>query len=445
MILWLSLGLKNNIGSYIEDMNKRMSTMRILATFLICVSVGAPGGFFVYINSAIALSSDVDKLCEEKDLYDNDELDKKCKEKDSITNILEIKAAQESVLNSQIYSLDSQTEQLESNIRENWGSIDKLREEVRKTEWRIEEQTKLIDERKEILAEMLRSYYDRSAFSETHLLLGSESAATLFVATDYAGQIQENIGESVREIIILKESLDKDKQNFEDEQVKLKELNTKLEQQTTYLESAKKQKEEVLDETQYEKRKYENKLSSVQEKIRDVEREIQEIESVKSQGLDLNSIPKAKRGLIEYPVKNPKVTQSYGKTSYSHNYGSGVHNGVDFGDGAGTKIYAVYDGKITGTGNNHPYDYGKWVTVEHTIDGKKIVTLYGHLSSIDVDKGDKVDEGDKIGKMGNTGNSTGPHLHFTVFQEKGFEFYTSKVHGKKIPVGAHVNPYWYLP
>ena len=86
--------------------------------------------------------------------------------------------------------------------------------------------------------------------------------------------------------------------------------------------------------------------------------------------------------------------------------------------------------------------YGKWIAIEHEFDGKELVTIYGHLSKKRVDKGDKVDEGDKIGDIGSTGYSTGPHLHFGVYSADQFEI--SKINGRDIPTGAHVNPMRYL-
>lgn len=86
-----------------------------------------------------------------------------------------------------------------------------------------------------------------------------------------------------------------------------------------------------------------------------------------------------------------------------------LHGGIDIANSIGTPVLAASDGVVISAG---PYaGYGNMVKVRHS-DGT--VTLYGHLSSWSVDVGERVWAGDQIAKMGNTGNSTGPHLHFEV-------------------------------
>lgn len=86
-----------------------------------------------------------------------------------------------------------------------------------------------------------------------------------------------------------------------------------------------------------------------------------------------------------------------------------LHGGIDIANSIGTPVLAASDGVVISAG---PYaGYGNMVKVRHS-DGT--VTLYGHLSAWTVSVGQRVWAGDQIAKMGNTGNSTGPHLHFEV-------------------------------
>jgi hypothetical protein len=86
-----------------------------------------------------------------------------------------------------------------------------------------------------------------------------------------------------------------------------------------------------------------------------------------------------------------------------------LHGGIDIANSIGTPILAASDGVVIDAGPTG--GYGNWVKLRHN-DGT--VTLYAHLSSWNVDIGQRVWAGDQIAKMGNTGNSTGPHLHFEV-------------------------------
>lgn len=86
-----------------------------------------------------------------------------------------------------------------------------------------------------------------------------------------------------------------------------------------------------------------------------------------------------------------------------------MHTGTDFGYPVGTPIYASESGTVTLAGWNG--GYGKCVIIDH---GNGMQTLYAHQSKIHVAKGMNVVRGQRIGDTGNTGNSTGPHLHFEV-------------------------------
>lgn len=95
--------------------------------------------------------------------------------------------------------------------------------------------------------------------------------------------------------------------------------------------------------------------------------------------------------------------------------GGEQHNGVDLAGPLGTPIYAARDGEVVAAGPAS--GFGNWIVIRHEVDGKRVDTVYGHMSrpGVLVRLGDKVKAGQQIGKIGNEGQSTGPHLHFEVW------------------------------
>lgn len=110
------------------------------------------------------------------------------------------------------------------------------------------------------------------------------------------------------------------------------------------------------------------------------------------------------------PLRIPLiVTSRYG---YRHHPITGryrLHEGIDFRASTGTRVYASKSGKVTYAARKS--GYGKIVVIQHADD---FTTWYGHLSRIRVSVGNVVRQGQVIGLSGNTGISTGPHLHFEI-------------------------------
>ena len=112
----------------------------------------------------------------------------------------------------------------------------------------------------------------------------------------------------------------------------------------------------------------------------------------------------AERAPFSMPVRdNFRFTSGYGMR-----WGR-MHYGTDFAGPVGTPIYATADGVITHAGWSS--GYGRLVKIQHEF---VIETRYGHLNAIRVQEGQRVSRGDRIGDMGNSGRSTGPHLHYEV-------------------------------
>lgn len=106
------------------------------------------------------------------------------------------------------------------------------------------------------------------------------------------------------------------------------------------------------------------------------------------------------------------LSSAYGWRDSPFNPGKRTfHGGLDMAVSNGTPIYAALDGKVTATGYNATY--GNYVIITHHSGYK---TLYGHMSSINCRRGNFVYTNTMIGRVGSTGMSTGPHLHFTVYK-----------------------------
>lgn len=111
------------------------------------------------------------------------------------------------------------------------------------------------------------------------------------------------------------------------------------------------------------------------------------------------------------PVKNSRITSGFGYRIHPLLRTKKLHNGIDFGSSSGTPICVTADGIVTRAVSGDNGGYGKLVVVRHKYGFN---TAYAHLSSLKVSVGDVVKKSQVIAKSGNTGRSTGPHLHYEV-------------------------------
>ncbi len=125
-------------------------------------------------------------------------------------------------------------------------------------------------------------------------------------------------------------------------------------------------------------------------------------------------------GKIQYPLRQTApVTDLYGLRSNPFGSGTEFHHGIDFNPGEGFPIQAIADGVVSlvsdGASSNY-WGLGYYVTIDHKIDGHLVQSTYAHMKagSIQVKVGQKVNVADIIGQVGNTGASTGAHLHFQL-------------------------------
>jgi murein DD-endopeptidase MepM/ murein hydrolase activator NlpD len=118
--------------------------------------------------------------------------------------------------------------------------------------------------------------------------------------------------------------------------------------------------------------------------------------------------------LFIYPVQGRFVTSHYGMRKDPISGQLSFHTGIDLRGNKGAAVMAAMEGVVSVVSEN--WLYGKYIILSHS-NGFK--TLYAHLSAQSVKMGDRVTQGRKIGEVGDTGYSTGPHLHFSIYDRNG--------------------------
>lgn len=115
---------------------------------------------------------------------------------------------------------------------------------------------------------------------------------------------------------------------------------------------------------------------------------------------------------VIWPTRSKVITSSFGYRSDPFKGISAYHSGIDIAGSIGDPIYAAMEGEVTAS--DQMGARGKYIIIKHA---NGLETWYMHLNSMTVSAGDKVSKGEQIGTLGNTGRSTGPHLHFQVIKQ----------------------------
>ncbi len=360
-------------------------------------------------------------------------------------------------LQNEIKTLDITRSKLNADLSITENKISKTNLELESLAIDIDDKEERIGKSRAAIGEGLKliNEYDRFSFVEN--LLSTTDLNDVWETVDAIETVQHSIRERISTLDAVKVDLE-DKQT-ESTRIKneLTTLRTQLANQRSIIDYNKRQKDKLLAETRNSETAYQNILNE-KVRLRDAfEAEILDFESELQLLKDPSSIPEARHGMLSWPLGSIYVTQWFGDTSFSRSnpqiYNGHGHNGIDFRASVGTPIFSSADGEVVGSGNTDEvrgcYSYGKWVLVRHD---NGLSTLYAHLSVISVSTGATVSRGGIIGYSGNTGYSTGPHLHFTVYATQGVEIkqFTNSRNCKNtwIPVAdlrAYLNPVPYLP
>ena len=278
-----------------------------------------------------------------------------------------------------------------------------------------------INVNKDAVISALRNSAVLGDMSLIDIILSNKNLSDIWGEIDNINQIQSVIREKSKELTVLKTGMEEKQIVLGKQKRDLLNLKQDLSGKKLAVEYTTKEQGQLLSQTKNKEQTYKELVKTKEEQKLQFEREIYEYESQLHYLIDRNSYPLPQNGILSWPLENIFVTQKFGKTVGAEKlYASGTHNGVDFRASIGTKVKASLYGTVVGTGNTdiYPgcYSFGKWVMIRHN---NGLSTIYAHLSVISVSSGQRLDTDDLVGFSGNTGYSTGPHLHISLYATQG--------------------------
>jgi murein DD-endopeptidase MepM/ murein hydrolase activator NlpD len=271
-----------------------------------------------------------------------------------------------------------------------------------------------------------------------------KNISDVFGAMEYRQYLHEEIYSNLIGVKTLQQDRTQEKGDQEAIKKDLQVFNTQLSIQKNSETEEKKEREVILHKTKNEEKKFKELLRETEALRKKAQDEILALEETLQLLIDPSRLPQKRPGVLAWPLEG-RIAQGYGQTPFSRSSGFySVHNGIDISGKVGTPIYSAEYGKILGVGDTDLFckkaAYGKWILIEHE---NNLTTLYAHLSKVAVAPGETIERGAILGYTGNTGLTTGPHLHFTVYDAKTARIKQSNVCGP-LPIGGHVNPLDYL-
>ena len=353
-----------------------------------------------------------------------DEIDRLKEEADRIEQ-------QQKEIENQIDENDAQTLSFAEEKMRIDNDLELARQEVENLEAQIHQYNLLVAEKQAELDELtekqntlmqkfrlrMRSLQERGNISYWQVLFHSASFEDMLMrktmveeiaASDQRmlGQIREN----AEQVLLAKESLTEQKAMLEEKKVEQAAAQEALEPKRA-------ESEQAISELIASRQDLVEEQERIQDDMDALEKEIAaREEELNRQQQQNNYVPVVTEAGFLFPVSlngYQCMTSPYGYRVHPISGVTRLHNGVDLAAVTGTPIFASKSGVVTtaciGWGNG----YGNHVVINH---GDGYSTLYAHQSALNVYEGQIVSQGDVIGYVGSTGNSTGPHLHFTVFK-----------------------------
>ncbi len=360
-------------------------------------------------------------------------------------------------LKKEIQEIDLTRQQLQTNLLLTQNKIAVTDSNINSLKKNILTTEEKIDKNKKIIAETLREISSTETGNIPEILASFNRLTDLWNNIDQFQSLGKKLNESIETLRGSKKILETNKGQKEQEKNKLSSLKEDLSDQKKAVDVTKQAKDTLLTKTKSKESAYQELLADRKKKRQEVEAEIAKAEAELKYALDPSKLPSTGTGTIGWPLLKHTITQGFGNTAFAQShqsvYSGKGHNGIDLAANLGTQVYSAENGTVVGAGDTDKTcqgaSLGKWILIKHD---NGLSTLYAHLSVIKVDANQRVTRGETIALSGNTGYSTGPHLHFGLYASGGVKISSlkSKVAGcgtYTLPIAsynAYLNPLNYL-
>lgn len=311
-----------------------------------------------------------------------------------------------SVLN-EIGQLDDQIDEYESQISELNTKIDDLKKSITAKETEIKKLEKEYAEKEEAFLERMVAIYESGQMTYLDLLLSSDNVVN-FISNYYmVSELAEADNSMMDAIQAQQQKIEETKKELEEENQELTKSRNEVEAKTESLNSTRSSKQAKVDSLTAQEKELQKEIEEFNTAIKKAQAEI-DAAVEKSDGY-VGSFS----GTLSWPVSTSSsnwnlITSGYGRRDQPTSGASTNHKALDIGISYKT-VYAPADGYVVMASSQS--GYGNFIMIKHS---NNLYTCYGHLSSYKVSAGQTVSRGQAIAVSGNTGVSTGPHLHFEV-------------------------------
>ena len=286
----------------------------------------------------------------------------------------------------ELASLKLELSNLESSISDKETEISNKQEEIKRKE--------------KLLQERLVALYEAGDATYLDVLLGSQSLLDFLSKYAIVEQIVDADTALITDLEDAKKSLETEKLELEESKAKVKELKDKQEIKNNELKILKKSKQAEVDKLSDAEKAKQEDIDTYNDAMKKIDEELSRIGKDAEERLNRNGVKFD--GSFIWPCNNKYVT-----SRMKWRWGR-WHKGIDIG-ARYESVYAAASGYAYNATN--PGGYGTYVVVFH---GDGYATLYGHLSSSHISNGQYVKQGQVIATSGNTGGSSGAHLHFEI-------------------------------